>query len=478
MKMRLSVRKSLALSCISMLLCISMLIGTTYAWFSESVTSHNNKIVSGTLTMTVSRWNGSGFENLSEKTDTSIFNYSKWEPGYTHGEILRLANTGTLSLKYRAVFKGLDLPVDTSELSLADVIEVYAFSNPQTGGNTIPHSRADLLSEPWKKLGTLREFLGKGNVVTGTLMPKNKTDSSCDIGIALSMVDDADTKYQGLDLGDFDISLFATQLTNEKDSFDENYDIEALSAWDENSVDTNWYNKNISVYEIYTPEQLAGVAKITNTLDGYPTYKKTFKLMADIDLGGKTWTPIGNSSKRFQGTFDGQGHYIKNLSSQTSQYGGLFGNIEGATITDLTVKNAKIKVTDKMAGIIAGYARKSDIRNVAIENSEVEGLQLIGGFIGLQNGNSNAVLISSCSISNTVVKGIFYTGGLAGLVNDIIIDNTVNESTNRLTKNDSQYISVNGYKYYASNKNLAWSQSYCKNAYVVYDGVTYHGVAD
>ena len=476
MKMRLSVRKSLALSCISMLLCISMLIGTTYAWFSESVTSRNNKIVSGTLNMRVSRWNGSEFEDLSGKSDTSLFNYDKWEPGYTHGEILRLANIGSLSLKYRAIFKGLNLPVNSSDPSLADIIEVYAFSNSQTGGNSIPRSREDLMSDPWKKLGTLREFLGKGNVVTGTLMPQNEDNSSCDIGIALSMVNDADSKYQGLRLDDFDIQLYATQFTSETDSIDKNYDAEVLSAWDGVTADTNWYNKNKSEFEIYTPEQLAGLAKITNTISNYPTHRKTFRLMADIDLGGHNWTPIGNASHKFQGSFEGQGHYIRNLSSNTSQYGGLFGNIESASITGITIKNANVKVTDKMAGIIAGFARSSDIRNVNVLNSYVEGLQQTGGIIGLQSGSAKSVLISSCSVRNTVVKGIYYTGGLAGLADKIIIDDTVNESTNKLAKYPNQYVSINGSQYFKNNKILAWAPSCCKNQDIIYDGVTYHGV--
>lgn len=488
MKIRLSAKKSLVLTAVSMLMCISMLIGTTYAWFSDSAVSSHNRISSGSLKLSVLRWNSeqNKFIELPKNSDNTLFkNDEKWEPGYTHAEILRIENAGSLALRYRAIFKNLNLPTNSSEISLADVIEVYAFSNPQTGGNVIPETRSEILSEssPWQLKGTLREFLQKDNVVSGTLMPKDVSGYISDVGIALSMKDDADSKYQGLALQDFDIQIYATQLTHEMDSFDEKYDIDALSAWDGVTADTNWYSKNKSVYEIYTPEQLAGLAKIVNengTGVSYPTHRKTFKLMDDIDLGGNLWTPIGNASYRFQGTFDGQGHTIKNFKTSSGTYGGFFGQIEGANIRNVNISNAYITVNDKYAGVAAGMARTSTIENVHISGCSVKGLQAVGGMIGYQFSSSaspNTVTVTECSVNNTIVSGVYYTGGIAGLASSLVIDKTTASAESRFIKPIQQYTEVEGHLYRIDNKNLAWAALYCENSDVVKDNVTYHGKA-
>ena len=82
-----STKSSLILSAISLLLCASMLIGTTFAWFTDSVTSTGNKIQSGTLVLDLEMYdeaNTTADKYASIKDSKApIFNYDKWEPGYT-----------------------------------------------------------------------------------------------------------------------------------------------------------------------------------------------------------------------------------------------------------------------------------------------------------------------------------------------------------------------------------------------------------
>ena len=89
-----------------------------------------------------------------------------------------------------------------------------------------------------------------------------------------------------------------------------------VGAGAEGGIDTSWYNTNDKTFEIKTAAELAGLAKLVN--EGTTDFDgKTIRLAADIDLGGKTWTPIGNSAKfkfAFKGVFYGQGHIVSNLN--------------------------------------------------------------------------------------------------------------------------------------------------------------------
>ena len=90
-------------------------------------------------------------------------------------------------------------------------------------------------------------------------------------------------------------------------------------------------------------------------------------LTADIDMSGKSWTPIGNESTRYAGTFDGNYHVIYNLSVKvdTVHETGLFGRITSGTVKNLGVINATVENTKNIrAGVIAGEIHKSTVENV------------------------------------------------------------------------------------------------------------------
>ena len=143
----------------------------------------------------------------------------------------------------------------------------------------------------------------------------------------------------------------------------------AADAWDGTSTETDWYDANKSEFEISTAEQLAGLAQLVNS--GTETFPdKIIKLTADIDLGGKTWTPIGNSVKAnfaFKGNFYGQGHIISNLYVPDTYCPGLFGNVmnTNSLIQDLVVTGTV------MASEIAGDDGAFSVGGVCCETSGV-----------------------------------------------------------------------------------------------------------
>ena len=116
-----STKRALTSSILSLVLCIAMLIGSTFAWFTDNVTSANNKIQSGSLKVDLELLDkdSNTWISLKENKDP-ILSYENWEPGYTDVKILKVENEGTLALKWVAKF------VSTFKLSdLANVIDVY-----------------------------------------------------------------------------------------------------------------------------------------------------------------------------------------------------------------------------------------------------------------------------------------------------------------------------------------------------------------
>lgn len=104
MEKRKSAKSELLASALSLLLCITLLAGSTFAWFTDSVTSNRNVIQSGTIkakleysVLADGQW--TSYAEVTEQTD--IFGYDKWEPGYSTLVKFRVTNMGTLSMKYR-----------------------------------------------------------------------------------------------------------------------------------------------------------------------------------------------------------------------------------------------------------------------------------------------------------------------------------------------------------------------------------------
>ena len=213
-------RRALLMSALSLVLCMSMLIGSTFAWFTDSVTSSGNKIQSGTLKLDLELLDKeSGNWNSIKEDETALFNYNKWEPGYTETKVLKVENEGSLALKWYAKF------VSTAEVTkLADAIDVYvrAYGVLDDADAASVAYPSDRNLDGYTKVGTLAEFI---NTIETTTYGSLEAGESAYLGLALKMQEEAGNVYQGLDLaGAFDIQILATQLDYESDSFSDDYD--------------------------------------------------------------------------------------------------------------------------------------------------------------------------------------------------------------------------------------------------------------
>lgn len=219
-------KRALITSVMALIVCFAMLLGTTYAWFTDSVTSANNIIQSGSLKIDLLH------EDVSIKDDPKhlIFDYANWEPGYTQVETLTIVNKGTLALKYKLNLEAPDQEVTDNKEKLSDVIDVYVAEGAQTVTNF-----ADIIAENsvWEAVGTLTDVLDMDAAISGNLLPEGE-EATADAAvkertftIALHMQESAGNEYQNLSLGNVSIKLLATQYTYEEDAFDNTYDDDA-----------------------------------------------------------------------------------------------------------------------------------------------------------------------------------------------------------------------------------------------------------
>ena len=191
-------------------------------------------------------------------------------------------------------------------------------------------------------------------------------------------------------------------------------------------------------YQISTADQLKLFRDIVNGSNGQtPNRGACAVLTADIDLNNEPWTPIGpDRDSAYTGTFDGQGHTVKNLSVTVNvQPGraGLFGCVKDGTIRKLTVAGSvSCTANQGWCGGIAGYAMDETIENCAsLCTVSCTGIDArVGGIVGLVDYNSRTLIIRDCynigKITGRSDNGSGDAGGICGFYMNGKISNCYN----------------------------------------------------
>lgn len=185
------------------------------------------------------------------------------------------------------------------------------------------------------------------------------------------------------------------------------------------------------------PYLISSVAQLEYLRDksneGSASYTAHAQLVNDIDLdyaSASSWIPISKSYS-FVGTFDGNGHCIKNLYSSFYQGGfvGLFGDVRGGTIKNLTVEGV-IESSCSNQGMIAGFSAGTNYYNcVAKGRINTNGSSsYVGGIVGktTKTSSSNPV-VQGCASYVDIVSNGKYTAGLVGMADyGITMENCAN----------------------------------------------------
>ena len=196
-------KRALLTSVMALVMCVVMLVGTTFAWFTDTASTAVNKIVAGNLDVDIVDEGGEtldgkslSFKDVNGKTDIL------WEPGatfFTQG--FKIVNKGNLALKYKVVVSGT-----TGDAKLLKAID-FAFVTDNTTPDAAPES-----------------FANEGKLL------KQNDSAPANNGVYYlrgHMKEEAGNEYKDLTLDGISITVYATQYTYEKDSFDDQYDANA-----------------------------------------------------------------------------------------------------------------------------------------------------------------------------------------------------------------------------------------------------------
>ena len=257
-----------------------------------------------------------------------------------------------------------------------------------------------------------------------------------------------------------------------------------MAAWGQTNwideANTDWYydNSGDTEFTIYTPAQLAGLAKLVN--GGNDFSGKTIKLGNDIQLNNTSdwenwataspdhsWTPIGfwdGTSYPFSGTFDGQGYTVSGIYILGDQYQGLFGLVLDGTIKNLTVAESYIYGNIAVGGVVgsnAGLVLNCSNSGTVIGSGTS---YLVGGIVGENYGGQ----VLNCSNSGTV-DGTSNVGGVVGCNNRGQVSNCSNSGKVDGTSNVGGVV---GNNYSGQVSNCYYLEGTCNKGIGVGSGTT------
>ena len=356
MKRKNTTRNALVSSITSLLLCVSMLVGATFAWFTDEVVSGMNTITAGNLDVELLA-NGTKVENT-----TKLFsNVEKWEPGVVAYENLQVVNEGTLALKYQMT---LNFGHKLSEVLKVAVIDKIA--DNATRQDVLAAAKAAVAAD--KGLGSLSNFLQ-----TGALAAKGKTaeidgvtvtDKSDEMTVVIfwepgtAEYDNQFNANNGQKTSDgeplhieFGINLQATQQMEEEDSFDETYDklaanlpkatVNDLGAQTVGVTMNSWGGAAEQMELPFVLQFLPNETEDEARANSYRHYVADFVIKADRDVPAESMALAGYY-KAFCGPDDGNG-WTANINH---------GNWVALTAGETIPAGTEIRLVDALPGDI------------------------------------------------------------------------------------------------------------------------------
>ena len=281
-----STKRALVSSALAILMCVAMLIGTTFAWFTDTASTGVNKIQAGNLKMEVSYKNTSDGEFTVLNESTNVFKQDTlWEPGHVEYAVLNVKNIGTLALKYKL---GINIAGETgstnvlgNEFKLSDYIK-FGVVDEDLSGKTRDEMVAavtdsKLIKEGYSKESHLDTTDANETVTLVVWMPTDVGNkANYKVGAAVPEIN----------LG---INVAATQYTHESDSFGNQYDKDAQYP-------------DVAYTQASTQDELNTALNNPTDANGNPTSK----IAVDLKKGSYTLPgdKMGNKEISITGTED------------------------------------------------------------------------------------------------------------------------------------------------------------------------------
>ena len=431
-----STKRALLISALAILMCVAMLIGSTFAWFTDTASTAVNKIQAGNLKMEVTYKNtaGGNFEKVDK--EIPVFNNEAlWEPGHVEYVVLKVSNAGSLALKYKL---GINIVnevgstnVNNNAFKLSDYIRFAVLDGDQTENSVdrdalvAAATDSKLIKEGYSKEDHLLAGENDSEKVVTLVVWMPTT-----VGNEANHKKDVDAP--SIDLG---ITVVATQYNYESDSIGPDYD--KFADYPEVQPVTTLEQ----LQEVLTSDDINGkTIKLYDNLDNVTNLRISNKDIA-LDLNGK-------SLKTEHLQVNGSKIVIKDTSEDGN------GKIETtdsyavvqAENSDVTIESGKfISSYNNVSG--SGYAPV-----ISVRNSE---LTINGGYFENTNDvGSYNYLIKAPSYSRTEKTTITINGGefvshrnygyIVTSDSDANVEVVINGGEFKTTGNNSYLTSVNG----------------------------------
>ena len=231
MENRKSTKRALLTSALALLMCVTMLVGATFAWFTDTASTGVNKIQAGNLD--VKLMYSTDMQTWKEATDqTKLFDDNAlWEPGYTQVVYLKIVNAGKLALKYEAGFSK-NYTSNKGKNVNGDWYHVDNYLKIGTAKTATKFANREAV---WSAISATEKTLAKDVMLTDGWITLNAGEASDPFAVAIymptSVGNEANaSRYRPSYVSGLGIEVRATQATVESDSFDNNYDANAATV--------------------------------------------------------------------------------------------------------------------------------------------------------------------------------------------------------------------------------------------------------
>ena len=422
MNTKKATKRALLTSVMALVMCVVMLVGTTFAWFTDTASTAVNKIQAGNLNVDIVDKEGESldgrslsFKDVNGKTDIL------WEPGATFKlDSFKIVNDGNLAFKYKVVISGVN-----GSAKLLKAIDFTINGEPLADWDGI--------------------LLPAGKTVTeGT---KEEVKETSLITISGTMKKEAGNEYQGLSIDGIGITVYATQYTHENDSFGKTYDEGAT------------YGTGATIIGLKgTYDSLTAAAKAWRESKGVVTSGGTFGANSLDTVDSIAWVVSGAVA-----TGDGEGVIGNNGAGQSILGGGYF--TPAVTVNNITIKgvnDAKIAKTGdsylvSAAGKNVVYENITFVDTVRIDsnpaNLTFKNCKFEAGLRMPHSAANGNVTIENCTFTGNESSGyaIFAQGNMASFT---ISGNTISNCQRGInvqagnnavvTINDNTITNVNG----------------------------------
>ena len=400
-------KRALLTSVMALVMCVVMLVGTTFAWFTDTASTGVNKIVAGNLDIKLFHTVGSEVKELTEN-DTLQWKTEDtgdvlWEPNCTYDlEEFQIKNAGNLAVKYKVVLKATNIAETVDGKSLLDVIDWTVKVN----GDTV--KKDVLLADLGADKGTI--------IIEGE---KLTAGENAKVTVTGHMKAEAGNDYQRLKIDGFGITVYAAQVNHESDSFGTSYDVTA--PYDSSAP------KTPLVVSVGTKAELeAALTSFAAAGAG----DNVINLTQNFEIkDGETWTSASINGYQGAGviTINGNGHTIKGLNAPLLAGG--FAGKAGVIINNLTLDSVKINDTKNNQGIGAFIGcidsmPTIELNGCKLTNSTITstGGARVGGLIGWTSGYNNPndgpvntyITIKNCSVENCEITAKGSVGAIIG----------------------------------------------------------------